>query len=179
MDISVLNVISNVLLVSIPTLTVGGACYMTMRTFVRRDQELRVLELRAAARKETLLLKLQAYERMVLFLERISPALVISRVLENGMNNYDLQTAVANDIRAEFQHNLTQQMFMSSDAWNLIVSAKEEIIKAVSMIASHLPANTDGQEVARVILQSIEHSGQMLPNITALEFLKNEVRELM
>jgi hypothetical protein len=179
MDISVLNVISNVLLVSIPTLTVGGACYLTMRTFVRRDQELRVLELRAASRKETLLLKLQAYERMVLFLERISPALVISRVLDNGMNNHELQMAMIQDIRSEYEHNLTQQMYMSSDAWTLVVSAKDEIIKAVGMIASHMPATTDGQQVARVILDSIAHSGQMLPNITALEFLKNEVREMM
>ena len=179
MDISALSLVSNVLLVTIPTAIIGIGLYMVVRAFIRRDQDLRLLEIRAAARKETLMLKLQAYERMILFLERISPELVIARSLEPGMANYDLQRAMIHDIKAEFEHNLAQQLYISSDAWNLIVSAKDEIIKAIGMIGSHMPADTNGQQVARVILESIEKAGQMLPNITALEFLKNEARELI
>jgi len=153
--------------------------YWVVRAFIRRDQDLRVLEIRAATGRETRLLRLQAYERMVLFLERISPAAVVSRVVNPDMINHELQLAMIRDIRSEFEHNLSQQLYISSDAWGLIVSAKDEIIKAIGLIASHMPADTSGQQVARVILESIDKSGQMLPNHTALEYLKNEARELM
>ena len=179
MDISLLNVVSNVLLVTIPALVVGGGLYLVVRAYIRRDQELRLLEIRAGSGKETRLLRLQAYERMVLFLERLSPAAVISRVLDPDMVNHELQLAMIRDIKSEFEHNLSQQLYVSSEAWNLIVSAKDEIIKAIGMIASHMPADTGGQQVARVILESVERSGQMLPNHTALEYLKNEAREMM
>ena len=179
MDISLLNVVSNVLLVTIPALVVGGGLYLVVRAYISRDQQLRLLEIRAASGKETRLLRLQAYERMVLFLERLSPAAVVSRVLDPDMVNHELQLAMIRDIKSEFEHNLSQQLYVSSEAWNLIVSAKDEIIKAIGMIASHMPADTGGQQVARVILESVERSGQMLPNHTALEYLKNEAREMM
>jgi hypothetical protein len=179
MDISILNVISNAILVTAPAVTVGVGLYLVIRAFIRRDQELRVLEIRASVGRETRMLRLQAYERMALLLERISPASVISRVLGPDMVNHELQLAMIRDIRSEFEHNLTQQLYISSDAWNLIVSAKDEIIKAIGLIASHMPADTAGPQVARVILESIDKSGQMLPNHTALEYLKNEARELM
>lgn len=179
MDISILGVVSNILLATLPAAIIGGGLYMVIRAYIRREQELRLLEIRASARKETIMLRLQAYERMTLFLERISPSAVVSRTLESGMINHQLQLAMVFDIKSEFEHNLSQQLYISSDAWNLIVSAKDEIIKAIGMIASHLPADTGGQQVAKVILDSIDNAGQMLPNITALEFLKNEAREIM
>jgi hypothetical protein len=179
MDIAVYKAVFTLILVTVPTALIGGGMYLIVRAFVRRDQELRVLEVRAAAGRDTHMLRLQSYERMVLFLERISPGAVIARVLNPDMINHELQLAMIRDIRSEFEHNLTQQLYISSDAWQLIVSAKDEIIKAIGLIASHMPADTGGQQVARVILESIDKSGQMLPNQTALEYLKNEARGLM
>jgi hypothetical protein len=179
MDISILNVLSNAILVTAPAVTIGVGFYLIIRAFIRRDQDLRVLEIRASVGKETRMLRLQAYERMVLFLERISPGVVISRVMYPEMLNHELQLAMIRDIRSEFEHNLTQQLYISSDSWNLIVSAKDEIIKAVGLIASHMPADTTAPQVARVLLESMDKSGQMLPNHTALEYLKNEARGLM
>lgn len=179
MDISIYKTLFALILVIVPAGMVGGGLYLVMRAFIRRDHELKILDIRASSGKETRLLRLQAYERMVLFLERISPASVIGRVLDGEMVNHELQLAMIRDIKSEFEHNLSQQLYISSDAWNLIVSAKDEIIKAIGLIASHMPADTTGPQVARVILESIDKSGQMLPNHTALEYLKNEARELM
>lgn len=163
----------------IPTVFIGMGMYMIVRAFIRRDQDLRLLELRMATAKETRLLKLQAYERMALFLERIAPAAVISRVLDSDMVNHELQLAITHNIRSEFEHNLSQQIYISSDAWNLIVSAKDELIKATGMIAQKVSPDTAAPQVARIILEAIANSGQMLPNQTALEFLKHEARELL
>ncbi|MBS1685638.1 MAG: hypothetical protein JSS76_12830 [Bacteroidetes bacterium] len=163
----------------IPTVFIGMGMYMIVRAFIRRDQDLRLLELRMATNKETRLLKLQAYERMALFLERVAPAAVISRVMDPDMVNHELQLAIIRNIRSEFEHNLSQQIYISSDAWNLIVSAKDELIKATGMIAQQISPDTAAPQVARIILESIANSGQMLPTQTALEFLKNEARELL
>lgn len=179
MDASVINLISNVCLVTIPAALIGMGLYMAIRAFIRRDQELRLLELRISSSKETRMLKLQAYERMALFLERIAPAAIISRVLEPDMINHELQLAMIRSIRSEFEHNLSQQIYISSDAWNIIVSAKDELTKAIGMIAAQVPADATGQQTGRVILESISKSGQMLPTQTALEFLKNEAREIL
>ena len=179
MDSSALTVLLDICLVTIPAALIGGGLYMFLKTFVRRDLDVRLLELRVGTNKETRLLKLQAYERMAIFLERISPAAVISRVLEPDMINHELQLAIIRTIRGEFEHNLSQQIYISSDAWTLIVSSKDELIKAIGMIASQVPSDASGQQVGRVILDSIANSGQMLPTQTALEFLKNEARELL
>lgn len=179
MNITALNLVYDLLLITIPTLAIGGFLFLVIRTFITRDQDLRRAELRAAFGKDTLLLRLQAYERLTLLLERMSPASVISRVIDIHMMNNELQLAMIRDIKNEFEHNLSQQVYVSSDAWNLIVQAKEEIIKAIGLIANHMPADTDAPQVARVILESISKSGQMLPNQTALEFLKHEARGLM
>ncbi len=104
MDISVLSVISNILLVTIPAAMVGGGLYWAIRAFIRRDQDLKIIELRAQSGKETRLLRLQAYERLVLFLERISLDSVISRVLDDNMNNTELQFMMTQAIKAEFEH---------------------------------------------------------------------------
>ena len=180
MDINILlKTLYTITLVTVPAAMVGGGIYLAMRTFISRERNMRLLELKVNANKETLLLKLQAYERMAMFLERISPAAVISRVLEPDMINHELQLAVIRAIRSEFEHNLSQQIYISSDAWNLIVSAKDELIKAIGMIAAQVPSDATGQQVGRIILESIAQSGQSLPTQTALEFLKNEVREMM
>jgi hypothetical protein len=179
MDISLYKILFAIILVIVPTILIGGGMFLIVRAFIRRDQDLKILDIRASNSKDTRMLKFQAYERMVLFLERISPASVIGRVLDSDMVNHELQLAMIRDIRSEFEHNLSQQLYISSDAWNLIASAKDEIIKAVGLIASHMPADATGPQVARVMLESIDKSGQMLPNQTALEYLKNEARELM
>ena len=179
MDTSVLTLVLDICLVTIPASLVGMGLYMAIRTFIRRDQDLRLIELRVSINKETRLLKLQAYERMAMFLERIAPSAVISRVLEPDMINHELQLAVIRSIRSEFEHNLSQQIYISSDAWNLVVSSKDELIKAIGMIAAQVPADATGQQVGRIILESISKSGQILPTQTALEFLKNEARGLL
>ena len=179
MDASVLTLVLDICLVTIPASLVGMGLYMAIRTFIRRDQDLRLIELRVSINKETRLLKLQAYERMAMFLERIAPSAVISRVLEPDMINHELQLAVIRSIRSEFEHNLSQQIYISSDAWNLVVSSKDELIKAIGMIAAQVPADATGQQVGRIILESISKSGQILPTQTALEFLKNEARGLL
>ena len=89
-------------------------------------QKKRLLELKKDERKVITPIRLQAYERSTLFLERISPEALIPRVHKNGMSARQLQQEMLNDVRREFDHNLSQQMYMSDQVWMVIKKAKEE-----------------------------------------------------
>lgn len=103
------------------------------------------------SQKATFTLRLQAYERMVLFLERINPPNLIIRVSQGSKKALDLQSALLKAIREEYEHNLSQQLFVSPSSWELIKTAKEEIVKSVNLAAATVkpddPATIYAQEV--------------------------------
>ncbi len=150
------------------------AAYITMKTFVKTEQ----MRLQEEYRKQTsnlvLPARLQAYERMVLFLERISPDSLVLRAHKNEMNAYQLHLELIRAIKTEYEHNLSQQIYISAGAWSLIKNAKEEILKAINIASSKINDNASGIELGKVI---IDVSAQVtkLPNQIALEYLKKEV----
>jgi hypothetical protein len=112
------------------------------------------------------------------FLERINFAPVISRVRTPDMLCSELQYAIVKNIREEFEHNLSQQIYVSSSAWNLIVSAKEEMMKTVNLIGSQLPSEASAGQLINALFMGIQNANSSLPTEHALEFLKAECREL-
>ncbi|MFN8276215.1 MAG: hypothetical protein U0T84_01910 [Chitinophagales bacterium] len=171
--------LGDIALICAPLLIVCTGVIFLIQKFLQRDKELRLLELRMAESKDTRLLRLQAYERMVLLLERMAPGAVISRVIEPDMLSSELQLAIVKSIRSEFEHNLSQQLYISSNAWNLAVSARDETVKTISLIAAKVPVDATANQLARTILEAFSNAGQLMPSQTALEFLKEEARELM
>jgi hypothetical protein len=90
----------------------------------------------------------------------------------------ELQYAMVKNIREEFEHNLSQQVYVSSNAWNLIVAAKDEIIKTVNLIGTQLPPESSSGQLINAIFNGIANANAPLPTEHALEFLKAECREL-
>ena len=95
---------------------------------------------------------LQAYERAALFLERINPVNIIPRIIQPGQTVNMLETLLVNSIREEYEHNMTQQLYISDKAWELVKMAKEDILKLISTSASNLNKNAPGSELAKEIL---------------------------
>ena len=95
---------------------------------------------------------LQAYERMMLFLERINPANLIPRVMTTGLTTTSLQAILLQNIREEYEHNMSQQLFIYSQSWELIKSAKEEVVSLVNTAASRVKPEDDGSFLAKEIL---------------------------
>lgn len=123
-------------------------------------------------------LRLQAYERIVLYLERISPAQLIQRVSRPEMNAVQLQSTLTKTIRDEFEYNLSQQLYISSRAWELVKNAKEETIKLIHTAAHTLPEGASSQELIKAILdRMIENEKQ--PVDFAIEEVKKDVQQLM
>ena len=112
---------------------------------------------------------------MALYLERISPNSLILRTFRPGMDIKALQTAMTKSIRDEWEHNLSQQVYLSAESWNRIREAKEEMINLINGSAVKLSADADPTSLAGAIFESVAKS--KIPTDEAIEFMKNEIQE--
>lgn len=126
-------------------------------------------------KKSSLPVKLQAFERMTLYLERINPSKLLIRVtsINNDKNAYTL--SLINTIEQEFEHNLTQQIYISEKCWSIIIASKNATIQLISKTSKE-EAILNAQELREVLLQNILKTPA--PTNTALAFIKDEVRSL-
>ena len=119
--------------------------------------------------------KLQACERLILFLERIRSNNLILRVHTSDMTSVQLQSALIRTIREEFEYNQSQQLYISSSSWEKIRSAKEDTIRLVNSAASGLQENATSKDLAGAILKlSLEQEPS--PVIQAIEAVKKEIK---
>ncbi|MEE1118559.1 MAG: hypothetical protein U0K90_01390 [Bacteroidales bacterium] len=110
----------------------------TVKTFVENEQKKTILEIQkiqeSEVRKVVTPIQLQAYERLVLFLERMTPNNLVLRCYQAGMTTQLLKDVMIQNIRDEFEHNLSQQLYISEQAWVYIKNAKEDMINTINSI---------------------------------------------
>lgn len=133
----------------IPALVVFITIYFMMKKHYQQQYNLRLLEYRQQEAKNILPLKLQAYERLSLFCERIRPDQLIFRLNSSQMKAGDLRTAILISVQKEYEHNLTQQIYVSDSLWKIITLAKNEVINSVTSTstASDQSSNQLAEEV--------------------------------
>lgn len=169
----------DILKYTVPALIVLSASYLTVKKFLAADMQKRQLAVFKDAQDITLRLRLQAYERLVLFLERIAPGSMIPRVFVAGMTVRDLQQALIFNIRAEYEHNLAQQVYVSKTAWETVKNVKEQEINMVIQVGKSLDPEASGKELHARILDIILKTEQTLPINLALQLLNEEVKIVM
>lgn len=123
-------------------------------------------------------LRLQAYERFVLFLERSNSSALVFRMNSQGLTASQLQALVVKTIREEFDYNLSQQLYISNQLWDMIKNAKEESIAMVNQAASELPPDTGSEELVRAVY-SLTMQKTTLAGENALMELKKEMNQLV
>src|ERR1043166_8983718 len=112
----------------VPASVVLYAVYLTVRAFISREIELRKLEVRGRSIETILPNRLQAYERITLFLERISPQNLLVRLNAPGLPAREFHQLLLAEIRNEYNHNVSQQVYMSENVWSIVKNAKEDLI---------------------------------------------------
>jgi len=120
-------------------------------------------------------LKLQACERLILFLERITLNSLILRVLTSDMKVAHAQSAMIRTVRAEFEYNQSQQLYVSAATWEKIRNAKEETIRLINTAASSLNEEATSHDLASSVIQLVL-SEKTSPIANAIEAIKNEIR---
>jgi hypothetical protein len=171
-----MDIFLELLKILIPAGAVFAATYFVVRTFLSNDQKRRDYELRKSQLNITTPIRLQAYERIILFLERIEPNNLVLRTNKAGMTIPMLHSELVKTIKTEYEHNISQQIYVSANAWHLVKTAKEETIKLVNISITKVPENAKGQDLAQVILH-IASSVEKTPTQIAIEYLKSEVSQ--
>ena len=169
----------DLLKIVLPALLVAGIIYLLFSQFLEKEQQRRLIELRQESRKTTLPLRLQAYERIVLFLERISPNNILVRLSSAGTNAVDYHRLLQQEIRAEYEHNLAQQLYLSADAWTVVKEAKENVLTMVNRAFHGIqnPGQARGTELAKRVLEGLMLDGAE-PTAQALAVVKSEAARL-
>ena len=168
----------DILKYTIPSLITFLTAYTVLKLFLAGEKEQHELEVRAAHYKDALPIRLQAFERLTIFLERISPTSLFQRVNKPGMNALDLQKALIANIRLEFEHNLSQQIYVSAETWVMIVQVKEELVGIINKVGSDMPDNATGKDLGRAILEYFINTDSLMPTQKALDSLKTEVKKI-
>lgn len=151
------------------------AIVFVSKLFTERTLKAQALDNGKAAKSISLPLRLQAYERMALYLERIEPNQLVMRIHAPGLTIAQEQNLLLTAIRSEFEHNLSQQIYISNDVWNKICDAKNDIIEIINTVAEQMDENADNQQFAESLLIA---AAQKPVVDQALVILKNDVQKL-
>jgi hypothetical protein len=161
----------------VPASVVLYAAYLLVRTFVQKEIELKTLEVRSRSMEVVLPNRLQAYERMVLFLERMSPQNLLVRLSGNGMPSREFHQLLLSEIRNEYNHNATQQVYISDAVWTLIKNAKEDLIVSINDAASEMTMESTSLDLSKKIFEKSVNK-QVDPLGHALVELKKEIQRV-
>ena len=162
----------------IPALIVLLATWIVMYKLFSNEQQKREWELRRAAQKEISPIRLRAYERLSLVLERTQPEHLLMDLDVSQFSVPQLQQRLLQTIRLEFDHNLSQQIYVSEAVWELIVAARGQMLAFVSAIAMQLPPESTSLDYAKMLLTAYNTNGETA-NQKALHALKEEAATLI
>ena len=147
--------------------------YYLVKNFLDHESRKKMMDVKLANQVVITPIRLQAYERVILFLERINPSGLIMRTNKEGSASM-LHGALLTTIRSEFEHNLSQQIYMSSKAWEAIVKAKEETIRLINVASTQVNPQVSGMELAQAII-AVASQLSHLPTKEAIDFIKKEI----
>jgi hypothetical protein len=161
----------------LPAALVLYAMYLTMKSMLARETLKANVDYKVENSKLILPNRLLAFERMCLFLERLSPGNLILRLNTGSMSAKALQHLMIAEIREEFNHNLSQQIYMSDESWKNIKNTVEDVIALINTSAEKLSENAKSVELARLIFNEMEKRETDPVEIT-LSAVKSEIRTL-
>jgi hypothetical protein len=161
----------------LPALVVFATTFYMVKKYFNDEEQKRKQQLFTNNRNLTAPLRLQAYERMILFLERISPESLIIRVNKPGYTCQQLQAELTNAIRSEFEHNLSQQLYISAGAWEMLKIARGRTIQLINMTAEKVQKESPSINLSKAILESLVDQ-EKAPAADAINFIKKEFSQL-
>jgi hypothetical protein len=173
-----METVKEILLITIPALLVLITAWVMIRNLLKNEQNKRKQELVLQNSRTVTPIKLQAYERIILFLERLSLESMLVRVSTPGVSASQLHSSLLTTIRTEFEHNLSQQIYMSPQAWEVVRNARSNMIKIINGEFEKLPENATGMQFSRQMLGAIMNL-EKEPTRAAIDYIKGEVGRMI
>ena len=176
--------VTNILLIILAISIVIFGFWLMQHSQFRNEEKKRQFELKKDSQKAVAPIRLRAYERLALLLERTKPEHMLMELRKNEpealatwsiaqVQQYLLQT-----IRAEFDHNQSQQVYVSDEVWDMIVNARDQMAAFVIAMSTQIPKNANAQVYAQTLITAYNSNGTT-PADKALEYLKDEAKTLM
>jgi predicted RNA-binding protein YlxR (DUF448 family) len=161
----------------IPASVVLYAAYLLVRSFLAKELEMKRMDIRNQSIETVLPMRLQAYERMCLFLERINPQNLLIRLNPGPIPAKEFHQLLLTDIRNEFNHNISQQIFMGESVWEKIKNAKEDLVMTINDAASEMTPESTSLDLSKKIFERYLNK-PVDPVAHALSELKQEIQQI-
>lgn len=169
-----------IILVLVALISTGGtltmAYFFLKKTGEREIKHLQV-ELKRDRQKHFLPMRVDAYQRAALLMERIHPNSLVMRLHNPALPAKMMQAELLKSIREEYDHNVSQQLFVSPQAWEMVRNSKEETIKIINIAGGQMSATSTGTDLAAKIFEIVAEIGQLPTEIT-VEYLRKEIQDL-
>ena len=170
-----MEILAEILKFTIPSVLSLLVALWAIDRFLKNEDHRRNYEIRKATVAQIMPIRLAAYERLVLFLERSAPDSLVLRVQSPEMNNLQLQQSLLAAIRQEYEHNFSQQLYVSEQASAIVKTAKESLIQLINLAASKVESTGNSTQLAMLLLETYA-SAENQPLKVAIDLLKVELR---
>lgn len=146
---------------TIPGMLAFLAAYFVLKVYLDNQQKMQQLKMQQEQVQAGLPMRLQAYERLSLFCERIAIPSLLLRVRREGLSSGELRIALLIAIQQEYEHNITQQVYVSSQLWEIIKLARDESINFISIVAEKVGGKAEGKELANMLIGLVNQQEAM------------------
>lgn len=160
---------------TLPAIITGGVAFGLLHKFFKNEENKRKFELLRENQRLGLPIRLQAYERIVLFLERINPINLMMRVEPNGLDPQSYATLLVHTIQTEYEHNIAQQIYFTQESWEIILKAKNSIITQIRRFSIESEV-ASGEELRTKLLQELTQTESA--SAVAISFIKEELKRV-
>ena len=171
------TIMIDILKFTIPSLVVLLSVWIVMRYLLRGEEERRLWEIKKNTEKEVTPIRLRAYERLALLLERTEPEQLLSDLNLTQMTKAELEQRLLLNVRREWEHNMSQQIYVGDDVWAKVMKARDEIASFIHTMALQMPTESTTLDYAKVLMSAYRLNGTT-PHQIAMEALKDEVRQM-
>jgi hypothetical protein len=175
----ILETILEILKYTLPAIIVLISSYMIVKKFLVTETTRKQIALMHDTKDTTIRYRLQAYERLVLFIERIAPQALVPRIYQKGMSAADLRAALVFNINAEFEHNLSQQVYVSKEVWQTVRGVKDQEVNMINHIHQQLGPNASAVELHKKIVEYVLTAEGELPTDIALQIIQGEAKRVL
>lgn len=163
---------------TLPALVVALVVFLMLKTHSESNYKLKLLQLKADSSKDVIPLKLQAYERLTLFIHRISPENLIPRITQPGMSAQQFKVVLIQSIQQEFEHNITQQVYVSNGVWGAVVSFKNTFANIVNTKSKELEPNSTAYDLGKLIVEEFMQNEEILTPSKVNDIIKLEIKSV-
>lgn len=174
MEVSTTQVFITILQFIIPALVVFVVTYLTLQKYMEEDLKRRKLELQIKKSESLNPVKIEAYERMTILLERMKPDNLVIRHIDPNLSATQFRQILNTSVNDEFNHNVSQQLYISDQAWTLIKAVKENTLNIITACYKDMAEDAKATDLGKAILSEMNERNDNSAQV-AINFLKKEI----